>query len=571
MLESGGRTVGDACHGVHPLKVGLLLDRRRLLHWQAMALRAAEEAGAAKVSLLILNRSGATRRTVRERVRTIAYSLYFRLDRQLTLLLTRRQPDVFTEVEAKDVYPYVPVFEVKPEQTKHSDHFPKEALEKLRSAELDVILRFGFRILRGEVLRAAKFGIWSLHHGDNREYRGGPPQFWEMSEESRVMGVTLQVLTEKLDDGVVIERALMAANPLLLHLNRSRAYMRGAEMLSRALVNAYESGEVHVVQSNGGLDPGKRAGRLYKTPSNQQTVSFALQRGRAFGRRLHEITKGPQDWVLGIRRLPSHDPVVPPRPGRYRMVIPPAGHFYADPFLYEWKGTLGILFEDYVRSDGKGRIGWATLDGDGAVTASGTALETPFHLSFPFLFEWGRDLYMIPEMAASGSIRAFRCVEFPVRWEPAGIILESARLVDAAIARHEGRLWLFASGGWVGTSNSDQLWIFHSESLEGPWVPHRRNPVVADVRTARAAGALFWSGAQLVRPAQDNSRRYGGSVVFNAIRSLTESDFIEEPLARMGPDWAPGLIGTHTYSRAGEFEAVDGLAFRRDFPPQHGK
>ena len=38
--------------------------------------------------------------------------------------------------------------------------FPDDALERIREKKLDVLIRFGFNILRGEILTAARYGVW---------------------------------------------------------------------------------------------------------------------------------------------------------------------------------------------------------------------------------------------------------------------------------------------------------------------------------------------------------------------------------------------------------------------------
>jgi len=46
---------------------------------------------------------------------------------------------------------------------------------ELIRAERPGFLRFGFNILRGDVLEVAPYGISSFHHGDEQHYRGQPP------------------------------------------------------------------------------------------------------------------------------------------------------------------------------------------------------------------------------------------------------------------------------------------------------------------------------------------------------------------------------------------------------------
>jgi hypothetical protein len=87
-----------------------------------------------------------------------------------------------------------------------SERFSDEDVATIQSHDLDMILRFSFGIIKGEVLSAARFGVWSFHHGDEREFRGRPPGFWELDEVCPVVGAILQRLTERLDAGVVLHR-----------------------------------------------------------------------------------------------------------------------------------------------------------------------------------------------------------------------------------------------------------------------------------------------------------------------------------------------------------------------------
>ena len=100
--------------------------------------------------------------------------------------------------------------EVEPMGKKFIHKFPPDALEKIRAKELDVILRFGFNILSGEILTVARYGVWSYPHGDNDFYRGGPPHFGELVEKSPLSGVILQVLTEELNSGLVLCKSLFS-------------------------------------------------------------------------------------------------------------------------------------------------------------------------------------------------------------------------------------------------------------------------------------------------------------------------------------------------------------------------
>src|SRR4029077_15135391 len=122
------------------------------------------------------------------------------------------------------------------------DRFADADVERVKAANLDVMLRFGFRIIKGGILAAPRFGVWSLHHDDNRSYRGGPALFWEMYEGNALSGTVLQVLTEQLDGGRVIYRSIAATQFASLYKNRQETYWKSAAIVTRRLGDLWREG-----------------------------------------------------------------------------------------------------------------------------------------------------------------------------------------------------------------------------------------------------------------------------------------------------------------------------------------
>lgn len=80
---------------------------------------------------------------------------------------------------------------------------PKATVDTL--AETDIVFHLGVGILDGAVLDAPTHGVWGVHHGDLRKYRGGPPGFWEyVNGEDRGVA-TLQRFNQELDGGDIVE------------------------------------------------------------------------------------------------------------------------------------------------------------------------------------------------------------------------------------------------------------------------------------------------------------------------------------------------------------------------------
>jgi hypothetical protein len=144
-------------------------------------------------------------------------------------------------------------------------------------------------------------------------------------------------------------------------------------------------------------------------------------------------------------------------------------------------------------------------------------------------------------------------VKAPYEWSLESVLHSDVSLVDATVVEIEGRWWMFAGSVTRGGSRCDELNLYYADSPTGPWTPHRRNPVISDVRSARPAGRPFQFAGRWYRPAQNCSRRYGYAVVLRRIVRLDPDEFREETASQLLPNWNPRVLGTHTVN------AVDGL------------
>ena len=234
-------------------------------------------------------------------------------------------------------------------------------------------------------------------------------------------------------------------------------------------------------------------------------------------------------------------------PSQMHWVDHPPDRFLADPFLARENGSTFVFVEDFSRSDGYATIG--VFEPRDASSTFRTVLDRGTHLSYPFVFRDPKtdDWLMLPEMAAERRVTLFRATSFPDGWLEDTVLLDDVAAFDPTILERDGRFWLFYASGSRGSALDDQLHIAFSETLRGPYTPHPRNPVKSDVIGSRPAGRLFdWNG-KLVRPAQDSSGEYGYAIVFHAVTALTPTSFAEEPIARIVPDWAPRIRGTHSW------------------------
>ena len=91
---------------------------------------------------------------------------------------------------------------VSPIRDGHWSELPSQTVTEV-AASCDVVVRFGFGLLTGDILDATEYGVLSFHPADIRKYRGlGAPQAW-LDGQPRV-GLTLQRLSETVDGGEIV-------------------------------------------------------------------------------------------------------------------------------------------------------------------------------------------------------------------------------------------------------------------------------------------------------------------------------------------------------------------------------
>ncbi len=244
---------------------------------------------------------------------------------------------------------------------------------------------------------------------------------------------------------------------------------------------------------------------------------------------------------------------------RFSAVIPPADRIWADPHILKRQGRYHVFIEEMLFAENKGFISVLEIGEDGHYSQPVKVLERPYHLSYPQVFEWRGELYMLPETSANRTIELYRCERFPDRWRLQRVLMDDIDAVDASLLHENGRWWLFcAIKPHPAASENDELHLFHSDDLlTGDWKPHPRNPVVSDVRYARPAGKPYRHLGRRIRPSQNCAGIYGHGFNLNVITQLDENRYREEPLVSVTADQYPGLIGTHTYAREGRLTVVD--------------
>jgi hypothetical protein len=410
--------------------------------------------------------------------------------------------------------------------------------EQIKAADLDVLVNFGPSELTAEFADRAKYGVWFYAFGD-------APGFNEVIRQIPVTISSLKAFKNN-KEYFVYRSAAPTLSRFSVRLNNNTCYWKSAAFLARALDDLYH-------QRNLDQTPNMNHSPV-KAPGNaaMSNMFFKLS-GRAAARAFEKLSSFEQ-WVLAYRITP----------GEFKYLIPPADHFWADPFPLKVNGKYYIFFEDYVNAAGKAHISVIEVDQNGIVNGPTEVLKLDCHLSYPFVFEYQGDYYMIPETGGRNVVELYRAVSFPFEWRPEKVLLEANSPLDATVIEVEGTWWMFVNIQEEGVAvNWDELHLYYSESLLGPWQPHARNPIVSDVRSARPAGRLFWANNVLYRPSQDSSLRYGYATTINKITQLSAVTYNETEVLKILPDWDKDIIGVHTVNLDDDLVVIDCLWKRR--------
>jgi hypothetical protein len=544
-----------------PLRVALVVDGEELPRAYAIALEHVRRCDFAALVLVVRERASAPEReprlferlTARGDPSRILLDLYERWDS----LRAKEASRLLAPATVESCAGAVPSLDVAASDGERIA-YTEESLARLREHRIDVAVRCASGRLGGAALGMARHGVWSLRPAARPRDGEPPAYFWELARREPVSGVSLEMSRPDRPDGVVLCEGWASTRvegaELSLARNRVKPTLLGSTFIIRKLRELHEHGPEALDEAVAGDAPRRRPDA--RAPSSLDVARFLAVRLAGKGRERLLAQPTVVHWRIAVRTraAPRLERGVPFDLEGFRWIDAPPGRLYADPCLVEHRGQVYCFFEDLDHAEHRGRISCAAVDADGSFREVRAALEMPYHLSYPFVLEDGGDVFMIPESRRNGTVDLFRAVEFPGRWEKVRTLLDAPGL-DTTVLRHAGRYWFFVAVREPAHAG-EQLLLFHADALDAELRFHPANPISADIRHCRPAGALFEHGGRLVRPSQDCSVTYGHQIQFEEVLTLTVDRYAERPItSAVAPR---GFDGVHTYSRCGAVEVVDG-------------
>jgi len=541
--------------GLRPVRVGILLGSFHAPEWVQQLVRDIHECDFATLAVVLI---GEERRCVRRpdadapsngqnlSAGSALYWLYTALDKRFHPDAVRRRPLDLGDADL------VPV-----ERNSDGSELSRKFRNDIESRELDVLLDLGFHENVSEFVKLASKGVLFSSFGEADEVRRGPALLWRIYDRPAKAGTYVRVVHE-IPDGksTALESYSSTSDSVWLSRHSQAASWRASTLFFRFL-RAMAAGEkLGRVQRKRETKPAGRA------PSNRQMRSFFLRCGARLIRKKMMMLSRKVQWLVAYRTDSSKFVASSERIdlSGFVPIVPERDHVYADPCVVTHLGVDYIFIEDLLKGTARGTIAVIPIQADGTNGPVQQVLARDHHLSYPFVFEWEGNMYMLPETSQANSVQLYRATNFPLEWRMDRELLKGRPMVDSTLQLHQGTWFLFLNAIETRRRGSlnDELFLFVAETPLGPWKPHPKNPICSDVRRSRPAGRLFARNGRLIRPSQDCSERYGSRINLCEVKALSESHYEEEVIGHIDPrSGLPGFDGCHTISFTERVETID--------------
>ena len=175
--------------------------------------------------------------------------------------------------------------------------------------------------------------------------------------------------------------------------------------------------------------------------------------------------------------------------------------FLADPFFVKEKDTFYLFFE-HKKNKTNGDVGLLTSVDGKNYQYRGTVLTQKFHLSYPQVFKYENNFYMVPESKQANAVLLYKAHHFPFDWRICDTLVNNVRLKDPSI-------YLSDSLNVMVTSDDKMnMYVYQADSLFGKWKLHKK-PIALMGTEARAGGRFFADKKGLILPIQNCTKGYG--------------------------------------------------------------
>lgn len=269
------------------------------------------------------------------------------------------------------------------------------------------------------------------------------------------------------------------------------------------------------------------------------------------------------DWGIAIRNCTDGYETILGNGGKvsFNVVENTEKYWYADPLLFSDEGNTWLFVEAFNKEAKKGEIGYFEII-DGRAVNFQIIIETPTHMSYPFVFKYESDYYMIPETGAAKEIVLYKAESFPDKWVREKVLLSGEVYRDSTVYKDKLGKIKILTYRQEGSHRYDvkyylNIFSFNMENLE----INKILEVYDKDKINRPAGHIIKVDKKMYRPAQKCSRVYGESIYvyeFDDCHNPLSGSLINELCGKnLELNNGGKIVTIHTYSQACGYEVID--------------
>lgn len=198
----------------------------------------------------------------------------------------------------------------------------------------------------------------------------------------------------------------------------------------------------------------------------------------------------------------------------------------ADPFMVYENDTWYMFFHITSTDPPRRDIAFATSSNGFNWNYESIVLDEPFQLSYPCVFKWKNEYFMVPESHQTNSIRLYKANDFPMNWSFVKTLVEGEDYTDPTVFHSDDYCWMFAGTNYYNMT--DTLRLYYSSTPLGPWTEHPKSPIIkGNANIARPGGRVITFDGRIIRFTQDGAPTYGNQVRAFEIDVLSTTDYKE--------------------------------------------
>ena len=243
-----------------------------------------------------------------------------------------------------------------------------------------------------------------------------------------------------------------------------------------------------------------------------------------------------------------------------KVIYPPKGEFWADPFVFSYKNKDYVFFERFFFDQAKGQIACAEIRNNNLFNIK-TIFNKKYHLSFPYIFKYKNQIFFICETYEKKQLEIFICKKFPTKWMLYSTGLKNIISADPVIIYFKRKLWLFVNQANSNLSDLNKyLYIYQIKNLKKfVLINHSNNPIIKNYDGGRNASGTYSFKNCIIRLSQINKTSYGEGLNVSKISQLNLKSYKEKKLVTIKASQLgdKNIVGIHSINNYKKTYLVD--------------